>query len=65
MAEIIVKSKPGDTVIAKGEYSFMGESHIKPGQKWLVKAISGPFVSIEREDDRFWLGDINFTEIFE
>ena len=65
MADIIVKAKPGDVVIAKGEYSFMGETHVKPGQEWLVKEISGLFVSIERGEDHFWLGDINFVELFE
>ena len=65
MVDVIVNSKPGDTVIAKGEYSFMGEIHIEPGQEWLVKDVSGAFVSIERGDDHFWLGDINFIELFE
>lgn len=65
MADIIVKAKPGDVVIAKDEYSFMGKTHIEPGQEWLVKEISGLFVSIEREDDHFWIGDINFVKIFE
>lgn len=65
MTEIIVKSRPGDVVVAKGEHSFMGETHVEPGQEWLVKEISGPFVSIERGDDHSWLGDINFVELFE
>lgn len=65
MADIIVKSKPGDVVVAKGEYSFMGEAHVKPGQEWLVKEVFGLFVSIEREDEHFWLGDINFVKLFE
>ena len=65
MTDIIVKAKPGDIVVAKGEYSFMGETHVEPGQKWLVREVSGAFVSIERGDDRFWLGDINFIELFE
>lgn len=63
--EIVVKSNVGDVVVAKDRYDFMGKTHIDIGQEWTVLEKFGYFVKIQREDDSFWLGDINFIDIFE
>lgn len=63
--KIVVRAEVGDIVVAKGQYDFLGKTHIDVGQEWTVTDKFGLFVKIKREDDSFWLGDINFIEIFE
>lgn len=63
--DIVVRSEVGDKVVAKGKYDFLNKTRIDIGQEWIVLDKFGYFVEIQRENDSFWLGDINFIEIFE
>ena len=63
--DIVVKSNVGDVVVAKKQYDFMGGTRINIGQEWTVLEKYSYFVKIQRDDDSFWLGDINFVDVFE
>lgn len=63
--EIVVKSNVGDVVVAKGEYGSSEDVRINIGEEWTVLDKFGLFVKIQNGDRSFWLGDVNFVEVFE
>lgn len=65
MEDIVVKAEVGDKVVAKKDYTFLGEAIIKEGDTWTVTDKYGMFVAVEKEDDGNWLGDNIFVDVFE